>query len=84
MRNWVGAQATRQLADAVGDALARRSITPKNTPTKSGKIKAIEWEGRALLVDRKAKLKGLGNNIDVHLLRTDGKTQGQRVSEVIG
>lgn len=84
MRNWIGAEASRNLAAAVEEALKRKGLAYVEDPsqregltysvskTAKGKVTAIEWPDRALLVDRKSQLPELGNNIDMHLLNTNG------------
>jgi type II restriction enzyme len=65
MRNWVGAQASLKLTDALIAALPpveRVEITKSAT----GKVQRIEWDYRILRFDVKTKL--IGTSVDVILL----------------
>jgi hypothetical protein len=80
MRNWVGAQAGRELGDQLTAALKRRGISAEFiTEPKSGKLRSIKWKNRRLVFDRKSPL--VGKNVDVILLddsKPDGTGDQQR------
>lgn len=74
MRNWVGAQAGKELAEHLSAALKRRGVKAEfASDPKSGKVRSIKWKNRRLVVDRKSPL--VGKNVDVILL-DDSKPDG--------
>ena len=70
MRNLTGALAGQKFASVIRNALEATGTTYSVTCPKSNpdKIQVIEWNGKALMFDK--KLPGVGNNIDVILLDT--------------
>ncbi len=70
MRNYTGALAGRQLAEALLAALNEQAVTysVRHASKNPEKIQAVAWPNRALLFDRKCPF--VGNNIDAILLDT--------------
>jgi hypothetical protein len=57
MRNWVGAQAGKELADRLDIALKKRKISAEILRDgASGKIRTIKWKNRRLVFDRKSPI----------------------------
>lgn len=85
MRNWVGAEASRQLCQKIKLALENRSMAIEVVAdTKSGKIRSIKWKNRRLLFDKKSPL--VAKNIDVILLDEkcgNAGTEKERESELL-
>jgi Restriction endonuclease BsobI len=66
MRNWIGAQAGKELAERLSLSLKRRNVAPEIlADSRSGKIRTIKWKNRRLVFDRKSPL--VSKNIDVIL-----------------
>jgi hypothetical protein len=66
MRNYTGALAAERFTDAIEVALEEIGQTPSIRRTSKEKIRAIRWENRLLVFDRKPK--SIGKNIDAILI----------------
>lgn len=79
MRNWVGANAQRQLSAALKNFLPVQGVV-ETIDHVSGKLRRVGWGERRIFFDIKPKL--IGNNIDVVLVDTSSVENVLEVPDV--